>query len=131
MALLERYRVLRDTTCSYRLSRATWDNTGIFSYNVFEGFQCKYKTAAVDIDLEDLSKANYEYLVRCMSDCGITAWLVNWIAADLMERTLAFSFGTGTTEPMQIWPGLSEGSPYRRYCLTYIQCTSPKYNPLS
>lgn len=47
---------------------------------LMETYLCSQETADVAIDLEDtFSSVNYEHLVKCIIDCDINAWLVNWI----------------------------------------------------
>lgn len=44
--------------------------------------------------------------VLILYDCGINAWLVNWVAATLMERALVLSL---RTEPVHVCPGQTWG----------------------
>ena len=70
------------------------------------------KRLAVAIDLEDAyNKVNFSIMVRSLIKCEVNPWLVNWIAASLMERTVALRLGTWTSDPAHICPGLPQGSP--------------------
>lgn len=122
-------RMLPNTTCSYRPSKATWGNA---VYDIYEGFQCKHNTASVATDVEDAyNSINYTFFfffLQCLLNCDINAQLVDWVAAALMERTATFC--SWKSEPLSIYLVCVKFLHYCQCCSTMYKHNLPQYNLL-
>lgn len=80
----------KDTFSSYRPSKTTWCNTGTFAFKINEGFQHKQQTVTVATSLKDTCNfLDFAHLSQCLLQFVINPLMVKWIAATLMERTVA------------------------------------------
>ena len=109
---LETEGVLPNGLGSYRPGRETAVNAAVLAYDVYEGFQQKKESLVAAIDLEDAyNRVNYKRLIEKLVEFGVDIWFVRWIAAALMTRKVALRMGKWTSDPIDISPGLPQGSP--------------------
>ncbi|RUS85100.1 hypothetical protein EGW08_007152 [Elysia chlorotica] len=76
------------------------------------GFQTKEETVIAAIDLEDAyNRVDYQILMDRLMDMIEDARIIRWIASALLARKVALRTGKWTSEPIEINPGLPQGSP--------------------
>ena len=96
---------------SYRPGRDTWANAAIFSFDVYEAFQRKEETLSVALDLEDAyNRVSFNTLIDILVSYEVNPFTIKWIAAALMERTVALRLGDWVSTTIKITPGLPQGS---------------------
>ena len=109
---LEDKKLLPDGLGSYRPGRDTTNNAAAMAYEIYEAFQDKEETVIAAIDLEDAyNRVGYEVLVFKMVGLDLDPFLVRWIAGAMLTRKVAMKYGTWTSDPQEIAPGLPQGSP--------------------
>ena len=84
----------------------------MLAYEIYEAFQRKDDTVVAAIDLEDAyNRVDFVQLVRYLLEFDVNIWIVCWIAASLMVRKVVLKSGRWMSDPVDITPGLPQGSP--------------------
>ena len=109
---LEERGILPPNQGAFRPGKCTWENAAAFAHDVYEGFQRKEQTLAVAIDLEDAyNRVQIKTLVDLLLKHKVSFTMTRWIAAALLERTVALRLGDWVSSPKQLTMGLPQGSP--------------------